>query len=277
MLCALLLASLAAAPTDDIVITDMRSPKLTDAQRGALTDLVVYGVSQRKRYRKVVTMDDVRAQLGVESTKQMLGCDDVSCAAEIGAALGARYLLSSSANPLGKKLVFSLNLIDTQTQETKRALRRVRIKKESEWEGAVEQAIAELFGSAPAAAATSPAPPFKAPSKDAIAKMQLEMMVKSMTPKCLDLDVEASVRGGPALEEHTDWESLHRGAWPGTMQAMGYHYLVVAFCTKPKDQRRKAHARATEIFEEILEKRSDHAIATSVRAYLELLKRNPIE
>ncbi|MEO1172473.1 MAG: hypothetical protein AAFX94_10550 [Myxococcota bacterium] len=272
---ALLFAALAASDPEDIVVTDMRSPALTDAQRGALTDLVVYGVSQRKRYRKVVTMEDVRAQLGVESTKQMLGCDDVSCAAEIGAALGARYLLTSAANPLGKRLVFSLSLIDTQTQETKRALRRVNRKNESGWESAVEQAIGELFGAVVGNAV--PSSPAVAPPSDAVAKMQLDMMVQAMTPKCLDLDVEASVRGGPALEKHTNWEGLHRGAWPGTMQAMGYHYVVVAFCTEPKEQRRKAHARASEIFSEVLEKRPDHAVATSVRAYLELLRRNPIK
>ena len=52
--------------------------------------------------------------LGLDKMKQAVGCDDVSCAAEIGGALGINYMVAGTAGKLGSRIVFSLKLIDTK-------------------------------------------------------------------------------------------------------------------------------------------------------------------
>jgi tetratricopeptide (TPR) repeat protein len=46
--------------------------------------------------------------------KDAMGCDDVACAAEIGGALGAPYLVAGQLTRLGDQAVLSLRLMDTQ-------------------------------------------------------------------------------------------------------------------------------------------------------------------
>ena len=63
--------------------------------------------------------------MGMKQMNSALGCDDVSCAAEIGGALGARYMLTGSVGKLGSKLNISLILFDT---EQVKVISRVRQK-----------------------------------------------------------------------------------------------------------------------------------------------------
>ncbi|MEL6544068.1 MAG: hypothetical protein AAFQ82_05545 [Myxococcota bacterium] len=251
-----------AATAEDVVVMDLRSQSLGKAQRRALTDLVLYGVSKRRAFRKVIGMDDVKAQLSRDALKQAIECDDSSCAAEIGAALGARHLITMNANPLGNELVVSISLIDSRTQASKRALAKVHAKKQRTWSAAMESALNELFGQT---AATPQALPN--------ANNTLEIMVSAMTPKCAELDVQGSIDGAAAMEKHMDWDTMPDHEWPGTRQAFGYHWVVIAHCG-PKAGRPKARKKAQAIFEGIAERAPEHSIRPMVDAYLEVLKRS---
>jgi hypothetical protein len=60
----------------------------------------------------VFTQADVSALLGVEKTRQMLGCADTGCMAEIGGALGADRVVRGSLGKLGESLVVNLSALD---------------------------------------------------------------------------------------------------------------------------------------------------------------------
>lgn len=61
----------------------------------------------------VVTQEDVRQMIGFEKMKNTLGCElDASCLAEIGAALGVPYLLTSQVAKVGSIYILSMSLID---------------------------------------------------------------------------------------------------------------------------------------------------------------------
>jgi|TARA_B100000959_G_scaffold12917_1_gene12741 hypothetical protein len=49
-----------------------------------LNEILVVNLSQLSPM-SVITMEDLEAQLGRESLKDLMGCDAVTCAAEIGA------------------------------------------------------------------------------------------------------------------------------------------------------------------------------------------------
>lgn len=61
----------------------------------------------------VVSMDEVRAMLQMESERQLLGCsDDSSCLSEIADALGADVVVSGGIATLDGARVFSLRRVD---------------------------------------------------------------------------------------------------------------------------------------------------------------------
>jgi len=63
---------------------------------------------------QVVSDADVAAALGVERRKQMLGCTDASCFAEIGGALGVDRIVHGSVGRVGGSLVVNLSSVDAR-------------------------------------------------------------------------------------------------------------------------------------------------------------------
>jgi hypothetical protein len=60
----------------------------------------------------VLTQADVAALLGVERTRQMLGCTETGCMSEIGGALGADRVVHGSLGRIGESLVVNLSALD---------------------------------------------------------------------------------------------------------------------------------------------------------------------
>lgn len=95
-----------------------------DSQEKArsLGTLVAYRLAERPGV-KVTSADQVRAILGLERQKALLGCSDGSCLAEISGALGVRYVLQGRLDKFGKTLVLTAAVLDTRNAQ---ALRRMR-------------------------------------------------------------------------------------------------------------------------------------------------------
>jgi len=62
----------------------------------------------------VLTQGDISALLGVEKTRQMLGCTESGCMAEIGGALGADRIVHGSIGKVGGTLVVNLSALDAR-------------------------------------------------------------------------------------------------------------------------------------------------------------------
>lgn len=64
----------------------------------------------------IISRQEIRAMLSYEAQKQALGCDaGSSCLAEIGGALGVRYLVSGTLGKIGESYAFNLVLTDIDT------------------------------------------------------------------------------------------------------------------------------------------------------------------
>jgi hypothetical protein len=70
------------------------------------------GELRRRPGVSVLTQSDVAALLGVEKTRQMLGCAEAGCMAEIGGALGADRVVHGSLGRVGGSLVVNLSALD---------------------------------------------------------------------------------------------------------------------------------------------------------------------
>lgn len=88
------------------------------AQRGVEDDLTemiseaaLSVLRASKRFKSVIGSSDVAAMISAEQQKQALGCDDDSCLAQLGGALGVPYLLTGSLGTLGGRFMLNMKLL----------------------------------------------------------------------------------------------------------------------------------------------------------------------
>ncbi len=108
----------AAAPPEPVerqtlLVMPLRGEGDLDTAARALDEMILTAIHGLGRY-DVLGPADLSALLGVEQMKDALGCGDVACAAEIGGALGAPYLVAGQLGKLGDQAVLSLRLMDTK-------------------------------------------------------------------------------------------------------------------------------------------------------------------
>jgi hypothetical protein len=83
-----------------------------DKETAQLLGDALAGELRRRPGVSVLTQADVAALLGVEKTRQMLGCSESGCMAEIGGALGADRVVHGSVGRVGESLVVNLSALD---------------------------------------------------------------------------------------------------------------------------------------------------------------------
>lgn len=116
----------------DLRGTDNISPKLL----GFLTNGVAETLDAMGPF-KSISSQDIQQMLQYEANKQLAGCDDASCLAEIGGALGADYLVTGNVS-----LVNELYVVQLQLTNIKHA--RVDQRVSRELKGPQEQLFAEV-------------------------------------------------------------------------------------------------------------------------------------
>jgi hypothetical protein len=105
----------------------LKANRVSQETVAVLDELLVRTLHQLSMY-EVIGRNDIVAMLALEQQKEILaGCDDESCFADIGAALGAQFMVTGSVSQLGDELIINLTLLDAFE---KKALQRVttRIK-----------------------------------------------------------------------------------------------------------------------------------------------------
>ena len=95
-------------------------------------------------------MDEIRDMLAFEKTKDQAGCDDVTCLAEIGGALGVDDLLTGRLSKIGDGHVMVLRRIDQSHAQTVSVFdKRLVAGDGEEFLAAVGPAIATTFAEQP--------------------------------------------------------------------------------------------------------------------------------
>ncbi|MBI3179973.1 MAG: PEGA domain-containing protein [Deltaproteobacteria bacterium] len=99
-----------AADKLSVAILDLRHSQGLDAQLArSLTDVIPQALDEMGAF-KSISMQEIKQMLALEQTKQLLGCDDVSCLAELGGALGTEYMISGSVAVAGGGYLVQLQL-----------------------------------------------------------------------------------------------------------------------------------------------------------------------
>lgn len=148
-----LVALLGATDKPKLAVLDVQAVGVAPEAAVALGDAMTQELS-RRGFFEVISSNDIRTLLGVERQKQLLGCEESSCTAELSGALGARFVLQSSLTRLGTTLQLSVQMMDTSKAQT--VARAVRL-------AADVKALADQLPWSLAEATGTPSPP--APSK----------------------------------------------------------------------------------------------------------------
>ncbi|MGC4119562.1 MAG: hypothetical protein QM765_34325 [Myxococcales bacterium] len=95
------------------VLTLKAGPELDPKTAELLTDMLSDAI-QRRPGMQVTSSKDIESSLGFERQKQLLGCSDATCLAEVGGALGVDKLVTGTLGKLGNSAVLSVQLLDAK-------------------------------------------------------------------------------------------------------------------------------------------------------------------
>ncbi|MFH1810201.1 MAG: hypothetical protein ABIJ09_15755 [Pseudomonadota bacterium] len=98
-------------PRQKVAVFDLRTTGLDDGARGSLMAVLTKAVAAAP-WLDVVSRDEIATMLDAEAQKQLVGCDDTGCLAEIAGALDVDMLVAGSVTRLGESLVVTLQLIN---------------------------------------------------------------------------------------------------------------------------------------------------------------------
>ncbi len=103
-----------------ILVLSMQAKGVPGAAAETVESLITVKLSEREQLN-VVSRADLAAALQVEADREVLGCNDESCLAEIAGALDARLVVHGDVSSLDGQLLITVSLFDA---EQARALAR---------------------------------------------------------------------------------------------------------------------------------------------------------
>lgn len=112
-----LAAKAQAAPSSSVAVLDIEGSGIDPQLLPTLTEVLTAEIDALGAY-KVIAGRDVNAMVGFERTKEVAGCTDAQCLAEIGGALGVDRVVSSQIGKVGNTYVVNIKLINIRQSET---------------------------------------------------------------------------------------------------------------------------------------------------------------
>ena len=107
--------ALLAAPSPDVAMMDVAAGHgVPPSIAKVLNEGFLVALRDSRRFGRVIGGSDLRTMIEMDQQKAALGCEDDSCLAELGGALGVPYLVSASVAKLGGTYVVQSKLISVE-------------------------------------------------------------------------------------------------------------------------------------------------------------------
>jgi hypothetical protein len=103
------LASVAPARA---IVLDVRADGASETTARVVRDEIAQGLAGDPRL-EALSSEDLRRVVSLEAERTVLGCTSESCLAEVGQALGARYVVHGSLSVIGALRILRVNVLDT--------------------------------------------------------------------------------------------------------------------------------------------------------------------
>ena len=117
-----------------LLVLELTGDGAAETERRTLTTLIGIEVASRTDF-DVVTSQELEKLLTVEQDRQLLGCLDASCLAEVAGAMGTERIVFGEIAKLGTSIILTVSLFDAFAA---RATERVVVRSDS-IDGIVEQ------------------------------------------------------------------------------------------------------------------------------------------
>ncbi len=114
LLCA---GSALAEEKSKVAVLDIQATGVEKELVPTLTEILTVEVDSIGKY-KVIAGRDIQSMLGFEKEKDIVGCTDASCLAEIGGALGVDRIIASHIGKVGSTYVVNIKLINIRMADT---------------------------------------------------------------------------------------------------------------------------------------------------------------
>ncbi|MBL90886.1 MAG: hypothetical protein CMH56_03630 [Myxococcales bacterium] len=98
-----------------MLLLDLKATLIEADAVGIITNMMSAEMASYEDHFEIITNADMRQMVALEAEKQSMGCaDDSSCLAELAGAMGARFVMFGEVGKLGKNIIITLNLFDSQ-------------------------------------------------------------------------------------------------------------------------------------------------------------------
>lgn len=114
---------------------------------GAVMDEIVLAELQRTGF-EAIGKDDIKALLGFEQQKSLLGCDEASCIAEVGNALGVQFLVAGKLAAVDDSMILTLKLIDVRKAKVLARVNRMVTGGKAQLPAMISASVQELVKTA---------------------------------------------------------------------------------------------------------------------------------
>lgn len=148
LLLALVIAASAHPHKVRIAILDVQDVSGDQAAHARLLTQIITGEVAHDHSLEVISSNQIRDLIGFDKQKQLLGCNEGSCLAEIGGALGVDYLLTSQLGKIGSRYRLDLSLVDQAKARTEATVGTFLPAQEDALADTAVQLVGELLGDA---------------------------------------------------------------------------------------------------------------------------------
>lgn len=141
----------AAAPARKVGALPLAAGANVDGKTAAAISEALAGELARVPGCEVITQAQMKALLDLEAQKQLVGCADDSCMAQLGAALGVDELVGGTVAKVGTSWLIGLRRVDAKSATSRLADRRFKGGTLDDVLDALPSLVAEVSQAAPSA------------------------------------------------------------------------------------------------------------------------------
>ena len=184
----------AAEPAEEerdtrLAVMDLRLAKGIDPSVGGLlNETIISKLDATGQFQSIISGSDMRDMIDLETQKMALGCDQDSCLAELGGALGVPYMLVSNLGRFGQQYILNIKFVAVEEAKVLGRVNKI-LADEAKVLEALPQALQEVVnaGLGPAEAA---------PQATAVAAAPAPTPVTAPTAAAAPVTSAAPSRGG---------------------------------------------------------------------------------
>ena len=193
------------AKTDAVAVLDIQGTGIPDDLLPTLTEVLTVEIDALGLY-KVIAGRDIQAMLGFEKQKDVLGCTDAACLAEVGGALGVERIVAGHIGKVGSTFVVNIKLINIRMADAEaRVYETVRGEVDA-LIATIRKSVGKLFGTRRGeVAAATESPPAVAQESDVPTDVQVLPSATGEASREVPQGVRAAESGGIGWGPYLLW------------------------------------------------------------------------